>query len=78
MGYNIFSMREHGGGDVAEFKRAAKMAKEGIEIMCEFAEEMAEQFGERRGRRSGRESYGDRGGYGRRGGYSRREDEYED
>lgn len=78
MGYNVFSMREHGGGGASEFKRAAKMAKEGIEIMCEFAEDMLEQFGERRGRRSGHESYGDRGGYGRRGGYARREDEYED
>ena len=56
-------MRERGGSDVAEFKKAAKMAKEGIEMMCELADEMAEQYGERRG------SYGSRDGYGRRDDY---------
>lgn len=73
MGYNIYSLRERGGSDVTEFKKAAKMAKEGIEMMCELAEEMADQFGERRGG-----GYGSREGYGSRGGYGRRDDEYEE
>lgn len=84
MGYNIYSLRERGGSDVAEFKKAAKMAKEGIEMMCTLAEEMADLYGERRGgygNRDGygsREGYGNRGGYGSRGGYGRRDDEYMD
>lgn len=47
-----------------EFYEAMDMAKEGMERICELAEEMMEQYGERRG------GYGSRG----RGGYGNRED----
>ena len=88
MGYNVYSLRSGGSygqkSGVAEFERAAKMAKEGIEMMCEIAEEMADQFGERRGGYGNREGYGNRDGYGmrgdygNRGGYGRRDDEMMD
>lgn len=73
MSYRVISMR--GGdsygrksSDTKEFYEAMDMAKEGLERVCELAEEMADQYGERGG------SYGNRGGYGRRGGYGERED----
>lgn len=74
MGYNIYSLR--GGGysrkssDTREFEEAMDMAKEGMERICELAEEMREQY-------DGRRSYGSyaRGSYGRRGDYGRRDDE---
>lgn len=47
-----------------EFYEAMDMAKEGMERICELAEEMMDQYGERRG------GYGRRG----RGGYGNRED----
>lgn len=62
-----------------EFYEAMEMAKEGMERMCELAEEMIDQYGERRGggssgNRGG--GYGGRGGYGNRGrgGYGEREE----
>ena len=57
MGYRIISMRDGRYGrksDTDEFYEAMDMAKEGLERVCELAEEMREQ-------------YGGRGGYGRRG-----------
>ena len=64
MGYQIYSLRGGGYGqkssDSREFYEAMDMAKEGLERVCELAEEMADQYGERRG------SYGSRGRYGSR------------
>ena len=51
-----------------EFEEAMSMAKEGLERVCELAEEMADEYSERRG------SYGSRGGYGRRGDWEDMED----
>ena len=71
MGYQIYSLRGGGYGqkssDTKEFYEAMDMAKEGLERVCELAEEMADQYGERRGG-----SYGSRGGYDSRGGYGYR------
>lgn len=56
MSYRIISMRGDRYGrksDTDEFYEAMDMAKEGLERVCELAEEMREQ-------------YGGRGGYGRR------------
>lgn len=57
MGYRIISMRGGSYGrrshETDEFYEAMEMAKEGLERVCELAEEMREQ-------------YGGRGGYGRR------------
>lgn len=76
MGYNIYSLR---GGDYSrkssdsrEFEEAMDMAKEGMERICELAEEMREQYGERRGSYSSRRGYGGRGSYGNR--YGEREE----
>jgi hypothetical protein len=56
-----------------EFEDAMDMAKEGMERICELAEEMADLYGERRGGSYGSwPSYGSRGGYGMRGGYGGR------
>lgn len=67
MSYRIISMRGGYGQKSAEskeFYEAMDMAKEGMERICELAEEMMAQYGERRG------GYGSRG----RGGYGNRED----
>lgn len=68
MSYRVISMRGDRYGrkssDTHEFYEAMDMAKEGLERVCELAEEMADQYGER----------GGRGGYGSRGGYGRRDD----
>ena len=75
MGYQIYSLR--GGAESSEFKRAAKMAKEALDTMCELAEEMEDRYSERGG--YGRRDYYERGDYGGRGGYGRRDHEdYED
>ena len=66
MGYRVFSMKS-GSSESREFEEAAMMAKEGIERMCDLADEMADQYGERRGG-----YYGGRGRYGNRGGYGNR------
>ena len=73
MSYRIISMRGGYGQKSAEskeFYEAMDMAKEGMERICELAEEMMDQYGERRGGYGGR----GRGGYGSRGGYGNRED----
>jgi len=69
MSYRVISFR--GRSESHEFDEALEMAKEGMERICELAEEMREQYGERRSYGS----YGSRGGYGRRGDYGRRDDE---
>lgn len=73
MGYRVLSFKSHD-AETREFEEAAMMAKEGIEKMCDLAEDMREQYGERRG------MYGSRGNYGRRGYYGSREgwDDMED
>ncbi len=67
MSYRVISMRDGRYGrksDSDEFYEAMEMAKEGLERVCELAEEMREQYGERG-------NYGDR--YGMRGNYGRRD-----
>lgn len=65
MSYRIISMKDGRYGrkssDAREFYEAMDMAKEGMERICDLAEEMMEQ-------------YGGRGSYGRRGNYRDRED----
>lgn len=77
MGYAVYNLRGAYGrksSDVREFEEAMDMAKEGMERICELAEEMADQYGERRGSYRSRGGYSSRGGYGGRGGYGERED----
>jgi len=54
MGYRVISMRDDRYGrkssDTKEFYEAMDMAKEGLERVCQLAEEMADQYGERRHR----------------------------
>lgn len=63
MAYRVISMRDGRYGrkssDTQEFYEAMEMAKEGLERVCELAEDMADQYG-------GRGSYGIRGRYGDR------------
>ena len=63
MGYRVISMRDGRYGrkssETKEFYEAMEMAKEGMERICELAEDMAEQYG-------GRGGYGSRGRYGDR------------
>lgn len=71
MGYQIYSLRDSRYGqksDSREFEEAMAMAKEGLERVCELADEMREQYGERRG------YYGSRGDYGMRSRYGMRDD----
>jgi len=57
MGYRVISMRDGRYGrrssETDEFYEAMEMAKEGLDRVCELAEEMREQYG-------GRGSYGRR------------------
>ena len=69
MGWTMFRERS-GSEDSRRFKKAAMMAKEGLEMMCELAEEMEDRYSERG-------SYGQRGGYGEHGDYGERDDFYE-
>lgn len=57
-------IRERGGDDIREFRKALAMAKEGIATICDLAEEMEGEYSERRA------DYGTR--YGGRDGYSSR------
>lgn len=66
----IIHIMERGGDDLREYKKALKMAKQGIETICELSEEMEDQYSERA---DYGERYGSRGGYRSRG-YSRRDD----
>ena len=70
MGYQIYSLRGGYGrksSDTKEFYEAMDMAKEGLERVCELAEEMADQYGERRSRgRYGERDEWDMGEYGER------------
>ena len=78
MGYRVYNFRNGGSygrksSDMREFEEAMEMAKEGMERICDLAEDMVEEFGERRNSSGGRGGYGNRGGYGMRGGYGERE-----
>lgn len=75
MGYNVYSLRSGYGrksSETREFYEAMDMAKEGLEKVCELAEEMAAQYGERGG------SYGSRGRYGSREEWDEMEEMYGD
>lgn len=70
---------ERGGEELREYKKALKMAKQGIETICELTEEMEDQFSERRYdpyRMDNRGSYGERDYY--RGYYGREMDEMDE
>lgn len=78
MGYAVYNLRGGYGrksSETREFYEAMDMAKEGLERVCELAEEMVDQYGERRGGSYGRRG---RGGYGSRGGYGNRYGERDD
>lgn len=63
MGYSVYNLRSgysRKSSDTKEFYEAMDMAKEGLERVCELAEEMAEQYGERRGSYGSRSRYGER------------------
>lgn len=51
----IVRIFERGGDDYRDYKKALKMAKKSIEMLCELTEEMEDEYG-----------YGERGGYSRR------------
>ena len=71
----VIHIKERGGNELGEYKRALKMAKEAIETICDLTEEMEGEFGERRYdpyRMDYRyDGYGER--YDSRGDYSRRD-----
>ena len=48
----IIHIMKRGGDDLYEYKKALKMAKKGIEMLCEISEEMEDEYG-----------YGERGSY---------------
>lgn len=65
MSYRVYNLRSgdsygRKSSDMREFEDAMDMAKEGMDRICELAEEMVELYGERRG------GYGNRGNYGMR------------
>ena len=45
MGWSMLKERS-GDSDVSDFKKAANMAKKGLEIMCEIAADMADEYDE--------------------------------
>ena len=51
----LIRLMERGGDDLHEYKKALKMAKKSIEILCDLTEEMEDEYG-----------YGERGSYRRR------------
>ena len=51
----IIHIMKRGGDDLYEYKKALKMAKKGIEMLCELSDEMESEYG-----------YGERGSYRRR------------
>ncbi len=44
----IVHIMKRGGDDLHEYKKALKMAKKGIELLCELSEEMEDEYGERK------------------------------
>lgn len=43
----IIHIMERGGEDLYEYKKALKMAKKGIEMLCDLSDEMEDKYGER-------------------------------
>lgn len=43
----IVHILERGGDSLREYKKALKMAKKGIELLCDLSEEMEDEYGER-------------------------------
>ena len=41
----LIRLMERGGSDYHEYKKALKMAKKGIEKLCELTEEMEDEYG---------------------------------
>ena len=41
----IVHIMKRGGDDLYEYKKALKMAKKGIEMLCELTEEMEDEYG---------------------------------
>lgn len=48
----LVTIMKRGGDDYRDYKKAVKMAKEAIEIICELTEDMEEEYGERSSYRS--------------------------
>ena len=51
----LIRLMERGGDDLHEYKKALKMAKKSIDILCDLTEEIEDEYG-----------YGERGSYRRR------------
>ena len=60
-------LREKGGDELREYRKALRMAKEGIDTICELSDEMEDEYSERG-------DYGDRYGYRS---YSRRDHDWD-
>ena len=43
----IVHIMKRGGDDLYEYRKALKMAKKGIEKLCELTEDMEDEYGER-------------------------------
>ena len=43
----IIHIMERGGDDLYEYKKALKMAKKSIDMLCELSEEMEDKYSER-------------------------------
>ena len=42
----IVHIMKRGGDDLYEYKKALKMAKKGIELLCELSDEMEDEYGD--------------------------------
>lgn len=51
----LIRIMERSGSDYHEFKKAVKMAKKAVDMICDLTEDMEEEYG-----------YSERGGYSRR------------
>lgn len=49
-------IRERGGDELSEYRKALKMARQGIDTICRLSDDMADEYSER-------SDYGDRYGY---------------
>lgn len=76
----VIHIKERGGNELSEYKKAVKALKYASETICDLTEDMEDEYGF--DNRSYSERYGNRDHYGERGGYYprdmyRREDMYE-
>lgn len=69
----IVHMFKERGDELREYKRALRMAKEGIDTICELSDDMEDEYSERG---SYGERYGTRGDYRQRD-YRRRDSEWD-